>query len=268
MQSHRRSRSAGLPTAATADRFHLISITSATNTLVVVEDGIDPGALTALGVPGCPPVGFGSPQALSLERDSVDDDSSAAGDDDAVDAGALPRGEVMHEDLRGRRAGEVIAHLRLGVQLQDEVCPVAVLADQDQPKASWTRARLGNPKNPCERHRARADRGARPGRVVGRRGPRPASRGRGALSSGDGRWVSLRAGREFGSQPQAAQACRTAERANSSAASWGSGLVRMSSQSRTYSPRAVSQRAAAGESSAAAKSSGAGCAYAKNAARG
>src|SRR6266446_3578592 len=71
-----------------------------------------------------------------------------------------------------------------------------------------------------------------------------------------------------GSQPQTMHACRTADRPKSSAARCGSGLARASSQSSTYSPSPASQRAAAGDSVAAANPSGAGYAYAKKAARG
>ncbi len=71
-----------------------------------------------------------------------------------------------------------------------------------------------------------------------------------------------------GSQPQTAHACRTDDRPNSSAARCGSGLAQASSQSSTYSPSPVSQWAAAGDSVAVANPAGAGCAYAKKAARG
>ncbi len=71
-----------------------------------------------------------------------------------------------------------------------------------------------------------------------------------------------------GSQLQTAHACRIADRPKSSAARCGSWLARASSQSSTYAPSPASQRAAAGDSAAAAKPAGAGYAYAKNAARG
>jgi hypothetical protein len=61
-----------------------------------------------------------------------------------------------------------------------------------------------------------------------------------------------------GSQPQTAHACRTDDRPNSRAERCGSGLARASSQSSTYSPSPVSQRAAAGDSVAAANPAGAG----------
>jgi hypothetical protein len=61
-----------------------------------------------------------------------------------------------------------------------------------------------------------------------------------------------------GSQPQTAHACRTDDWPKSSAARWGSGLARASSQSSTYSPSPASQWAAAGDSVAAANPSGVG----------
>jgi hypothetical protein len=61
-----------------------------------------------------------------------------------------------------------------------------------------------------------------------------------------------------GSHSHTAQAWRNAERANARAAPWGSGLAQTSPQSRTYSPRSGSHRAAAGASVPLAKPSGAG----------
>ena len=63
-----------------------------------------------------------------------------------------------------------------------------------------------------------------------------------------------------GSHSHTKQAWRNAERVNSTAAACGSRSERTSSQSRMYSPSAASQRAAGGESVAAANPSGAGCA--------
>lgn len=80
-----------------------------------------------------------------------------------------------------------------------------------------------------------------------------------------GRWVyRIGAGllsavaARFVSHPQIRPACRNAERANSSAAARGSAAARTSSQSRMYSPRVLSQRAAAGDRRPCAKVGGAG----------
>src|ERR1700694_1353874 len=63
-----------------------------------------------------------------------------------------------------------------------------------------------------------------------------------------------------GSQSQTMQAWRNAERANSTPAACGWGLLQTSAQSRMYSPSVAFPRADAAESVAAANPSGAGCA--------
>ena len=63
-----------------------------------------------------------------------------------------------------------------------------------------------------------------------------------------------------GSQEQASQACRNADRANPTAVACGSSAARTSSQSSTYSPSGPSQRAAGGDTCSSPKPSGAGCA--------
>ena len=70
------------------------------------------------------------------------------------------------------------------------------------------------------------------------------------------------------SQPHAAHAWVTAERANETAVACGSSASTTASQSSTNSPIVASQRAAGGSSTASEIPSGAGCAYAKKAARG